>query len=95
MRWILFVFIFLMAHTQSTAQNSIVAMDSAGLVVTLKERYGALYVDSCTVVSMMSNTFILTKKNRPSTIYPMSNWAIIKITKKNNNGDTPEDIGEA
>jgi hypothetical protein len=59
----------------------IIAMDSLGLCVILKEKYGGTFYDTCTVISLIDNKYYLTHKNSPTSIFSITEWTILKIKK--------------
>jgi len=52
-----------------------IARDSAGLVVEFKEKYGPAVIDTGTVLMEYRGSFVLTKKDRPSAWFPISNYS--------------------
>jgi hypothetical protein len=55
----------------------IIAKDSIGIVVHLKEKYGAQTVDTCTIVSIYNGCFVLTKREGFPNYYPVENHSIV------------------
>jgi hypothetical protein len=54
-----------------SAQDTI-AQDTVGLVVEVKEKYGALLLDTCNILMLKDNQFVLVKKSLPSAWFPTS-----------------------
>lgn len=54
----------------------VIARDSLGLVVELKEKYGAAILDSCTVVMRCGDEYITVHRSGPSGHYPVANWSL-------------------
>ena len=60
----------------------VIAFSQNGMIATLKERYGTTTQEECTVVSVIDNVIYLTHRDRPTTVYSLSDWAIINIEKE-------------
>lgn len=52
--------------------QSVIAQDSAGLVVEVKEKYGGILMDTCTVVLIHGGMFVLVKRTGESRWFPTS-----------------------
>ncbi len=52
--------------------QQVIAKDSAGLVVEVKEKYGGRITDTCTVVMLHQNQFVLVKRDGNSAWFPSS-----------------------
>ncbi len=63
------------------AGQDLVAKDSNGLVVEVKEKYGITIVDTCTVVMNYNGQFVLVRRDGTSAWYPTS-FHSIKIVGK-------------
>ena len=63
------------------AGQDLVAKDSNGLVVEIKEKYGITVVDTCTVVMNYNGNFVLVRKDGTSSWYPTSFHSIKIVTK--------------
>ena len=71
MRW-LAIFITLL----STVALSQIARDSCGVVVEIREKYGPVWMDTATVVSMADGCFVLTKRAGLTGWYSMQNYSV-------------------
>ena len=61
--------------TAALAEGSaphVIAADSNGVVVQVKEKYGAYTIDTCTVVMLVQGQFVLVHRDRGSGWYPAS-----------------------
>ena len=56
---------------ESTAPQ-VIAADSNGVVVQVKEKYGSYVIDTCTVVMLMEGQFVLVHREGGSGWYPSS-----------------------
>jgi hypothetical protein len=61
-----------------------IAKDSAGLVVEIREQYGSVIIDSCSVVMIHEGNFIIVKKSGLSGVYPVARHSV-KILQRGNN----------
>ena len=73
---ILLAFMALSVYSQGT-----IAKDKEGLVVKIKEKYGGIFVDTCTVVMHYKGNFVLVRKDGRTSWYPAS-FHSLKIIKK-------------
>lgn len=62
-----------------TASGAVIAHDSCGIVVELREKYGPVITDTGTVLSTINECFVLTKYNKPAAWYPVANYAVKPI----------------
>jgi len=51
---------------------NLIAQDSVGLVVIVKEKYGSYEIDTCTVVMIAGENFVLVHRQGVSSWYPAS-----------------------
>ncbi len=65
----------------SYSQQTVIAKDSNGLIVEIKEKYGGYVIDTCTVVMNYKGKFVLIHKDGTSAWYPAS-FHSIRIVKK-------------
>ena len=79
MKWILLLVIFTVAL--AAQECSVIAQDSAGLIVVLKEKYGGYVTDTATAVSKYAGCFILTRRDGGGGWYPMVNWALVSTER--------------
>ena len=56
----------------------VIAQDSVGLVVEVKEKYGGRRIDTCTVVSLYAGQYVLTRRDGRSDWYPTS-WHSVRV----------------
>jgi hypothetical protein len=56
--------------------QELIAKDSTGLLVEIKEKYGPTTYDSGTVLIIYNGFFVLSKRNNPSNYYPCCNYAV-------------------
>ena len=59
----------------------VIAADSSGLIATVKEKYGGMYADTCSVVSLLDGNFYLTHRDRPTSVFPAGNYSIFNIER--------------
>ena len=76
--------VLLMIVTMTTPSNggNSLAQDTAGVVVTLKEKYGWTVTDTCTVLMEHEGQYVTVHRDRPSAYYPMGNWAVVYVEKR-------------
>ena len=86
MKWRIVIIIAVFAAALSADNPQVIAADSAGLVVTLKEKYGGYRTDTATVVTVRDGEIWLTHKSCPTTVYSLTNWAVITIMRLNGRG---------
>lgn len=55
-----------------TADREVIAQDTAGVVVIVKEQYGGTVLDTCTVVMVYQNSFVLVHRNTGASWYPVA-----------------------
>lgn len=60
----------------SSAGQQVIAQDSAGLVIEVKEKYGALLTDTCTVIMEHDGDYVLVHRDRPSDHFPTCNHSV-------------------
>ena len=58
-----------------------VAHDSLGLIVVMKERYDQVRVDTCIAVTIINGEIWLSHREKPTTIFPLSGWAMVAIER--------------
>jgi hypothetical protein len=68
------VIIALVAASAFAEKNApqVIAADSNGVVVQVKEKYGSYVLDTCTVVMLMKGQFVLVHREGGSSWYPTS-----------------------
>ena len=66
----LLIIIGLLAYPLYAQQ--VIAQDSTGLIVEVKEKYGGLIIDTCSVVMLHNNQFVLVKKEGSTGWFPAS-----------------------
>ena len=66
---------------QDTRSVSVIAQDTAGLVVEVKEKYGGVLIDTGTVLMYHTGQFVLTKKNGLSDWFPASFHSVRVLEK--------------
>ena len=71
----------LAAIAAAESGSSLIARDSVGLVVTVKEKYGSYVTDTCTVVMMCNQNFVLVRRKGASSWYPAS-FHSVEIVKR-------------
>ena len=71
MKWIAIIIACLMAHTSPLAQE-VIAADTLGMVVQIREKYGPTLTDTCTVLMYHAGQFVLVKKDGLSGWFPAS-----------------------
>jgi hypothetical protein len=62
--------------------NELIAKDSCGIIVELREKYGPAIIDTGTMIMTYNNFFVIVHRDFPSTFYPIANYSVSKITKK-------------
>ena len=67
-----------------------IAKDSVGLVVMVREKYGPALVDTCTVVTLHENNFVLTHRDGRTGWYPVGNYSVNIIERMGNNEQPAE-----
>lgn len=77
------IIIALMAATLFAEDNApqVIAADSNGVVVTVKEKYGFATLDTCTVVMLVKNQFVLVHREGGSSWYPTSFHSVQVLEK--------------
>lgn len=85
MKWIGICIACLTALTLSRAQETI-AKDSTGMIVEVKEKYGGVLYDTCTVVMYFEDSFVLVKRSGRTGWYP-SSFHSVRILEKENKDD--------
>ena len=86
MIWRILIYIVVPTVTLYANNPQAIAADSVGLIVTLKEKYGGYYTDTATVVMIRDGAIWLTHKSFPTTVYSLTNWAVITIMRPNGRG---------
>lgn len=71
MRIILTLILLLWFVARLDAQQ-VIAKDSVGLIVEVKEKYGGLIFDTCTVIMLFDNQFVLVHREGSTGWYPTS-----------------------
>ena len=61
---------------------TVIAADSTGLIVRIKEKYGPTHCDTCTVLMEHPNEYICVKKDGYPVRYPIGNVSKVTIEKK-------------
>ena len=56
--------------------TDLVARDSNGLVVEIREQYGAVIIDTCTVVMVHDGAFYIVKKSGLTGVYPVARHSV-------------------
>ena len=80
--WALAIAVVLTVQAQQTDHAiEILAADPVQVIVTLKEKYGAIWSDTGTVLSQSAAAIIVTHRDRPNTEYPRSEFAIVRVDK--------------
>ena len=69
----------ILVHAEQTPQ--VLAKDTTGVVVQVKEKYGTHLTDTCTVVMLVKNQFVLVHREGVSSWYPTS-FHSVKIVRK-------------
>jgi hypothetical protein len=59
----------------------LIAADSSGIAVELREKYGPVVYDTGTVIMIYDNCFVITHRDGLTAWYPVGNYAVSKITK--------------
>jgi len=62
-------------------EDQLIARDSNGVVVVVKEKYGGATVDTCTVVILHDGKFVLVHRNGTSAWYP-TDFHSVKVVRK-------------
>jgi hypothetical protein len=78
---LLIIFLFFTISFNEEKVQEIIASDFNGIIVLFGEKYGTSFYDTGTVLMLYNNCFILTKKNEPSSWYPVENFSVKKIIK--------------
>lgn len=52
--------------------SDVIANDTNGVIVEVKEKYGGILLDTCTVVIVNGDCFVLVHRNRPASYFPVS-----------------------
>ena len=66
--------------------QELIAKDSAGLIVEVKEKYGGINYDTCTIVMKYDGDFITVHRNGTTSRYPAC-FHSIKIYKRKRRHD--------
>ena len=74
--------VLLMTMTTPSNGGNSLAQDTMGVVVTLKEKYGLIISDTCTVLMEHEGQYVTIHRDRPSGRYPMGNWAVVYVEKR-------------
>jgi len=64
------------------SQPVVIAQDSLGLEVQIKEKYGPTIIDSGTVLMLWKNNFILLKRSGVRSWYPVANHSVKVLERK-------------
>lgn len=73
MKWIAIITASLLALISSPLRaQQVIAQDTAGLVVEVKEKYGGLLIDTATVLMYHDGQFVLVKRDGLSGWFPAS-----------------------
>jgi len=75
------VLIFLLMSFAVFSQQQLIAKDSNGLVIEVKEKYGSYFIDTCTVVMNYNDQFVIVHRDGTSSWFPAS-FHSVKIVKK-------------
>jgi len=66
----------------------LLAKDSSGVAIMLKEKYGYVIPDTGTVIMKGDGEYVVVKNDKPSNRYPICNFAILDMKKLGyNNGN--------
>lgn len=69
------------AMAEQKPDREVIAMDTVGVVVMVKEQYGASTLDTCTVVMFFRGNFVLVHRATGSSWYPASFNSIQVLAK--------------
>lgn len=61
--------------------GELIAKNSAGMVIELKEKYGRVQIDTCTVLMLHAGCFVAVRRDGSSGWYPATNYSA-KIIEK-------------
>jgi hypothetical protein len=64
--------LFILVITLASFAQSLVAKDSNGLVIEIKEKYGGFVTDTCTAVMLMNGNFIIVHREGVAGYFPES-----------------------
>ena len=82
MKWtIIFIALITAAISSPLRAQQVIALDSNGLIVTLKERYGSYTLDTYVAVSLVAGQYVLVKKDERSGWFPASFHSVRVIRK--------------
>jgi hypothetical protein len=63
-------------HAVEKNNPVMIAYDSNGIYVQLREKYGPIINDTCTVLSRTDDCFICTHRDGPIAVYPACNYSV-------------------
>jgi hypothetical protein len=75
---------------QRVETSEVIAADSLGMQVMVKEKYGSYVLDTCTVVMLYKGNFVLVHRSRPSGWYPTSFHSVQVVSKFSERADTTD-----
>lgn len=79
---------------QSYKVPQVIAKDSNGVVVQIKEKYGSYTIDTCTVVMLMNNYFVVVHREGESGWYPASFHSVAVMERLKGRNEEPVPEGE-
>lgn len=59
----------------------VILKDSNGVVIEFKEKYGEIVKDTGTFVTIFNGCWCVTKKDKPSSYYPIENYSYMPKRK--------------
>ena len=60
---------------------SVIAKNPNGIVIQMKEKYGGVHYDTCTVLTLKDGQYYATHYDKPTTVYNAINYTPVKIQK--------------
>ena len=71
------ILFFILLLALGVYSQDVIATDTSGLIVTMKEKYGGWIIDSsCTAVVVFNRMFILVHKDKSSSWFSVDNYSI-------------------
>jgi len=89
-KWLMLL-IFTAALSTRALSQEVIAKDSLGLEVVLKEKYGDYVTDTATVVFAKTGCFVLAHKDRFASWFPMVNWGLVYVSRLTKGADDEKD----
>ncbi|RPJ55941.1 MAG: hypothetical protein EHM12_11275 [Dehalococcoidia bacterium] len=80
-KFLIYLFLVVLFLLSYNSYSQIIAKDSLGLSIQIKEKYGGIFYDTGTVISIVNECIFITKKNEYSSIFPLCNYSIVSIYK--------------